>query len=143
MGLAVKHQVAVDFVGDAHHSPLAADTAHLCQGLARPLYAHRVVGVAENHHRRMMLLDKALKLLEVHLVVAILGQHQGVGQHLSPVALDDPAERMVDRRLDYDLVTFAGEMVDGVSDSSHHPGDKSKLLAGDVEAVVVGEPLRD
>ncbi len=143
VGLSVEHQVAVDFVGNDRHARRAAYPAHFGEGLAAPLQSDRVVGVAENHHRRALRLDYPAQPFEVHLVAPFRGTAERVGGDNAAVPLDYHLERMVDRGLDHDSVPRAREEVYGEGYPLDHAGDVGQLPAPNFEAVAAAEPGGD
>ena len=141
MGPSVEHEIAVDLVGDHYAACAACGGGYAPQGRGIPLQSYGVVGVAEYHHARALLFHEAFQLVDIHGVMAggFIAQ-QRVGKHLALVALDDLTERMVDRRLDEDLVAFTAEIVDGECDTSHDSGHECQFLAFHVEGVAPSEP---
>ena len=142
MGASFEHEVAVDFIADDDHSGLAAQTAHLGEGLAVPLQADGVMGVAQYHHAGLLALDCLGKALKVHAVVPSV-KNKRILDHNALVALDNHAEGMVDGRLNQHLVALRCEIVDGQADALHHTRDEREVLAGDAEAVAALLPFDD
>ena len=61
-----EHKVAVDFVRHHKHTVFTGQASYLGQSLAAPLNPGGIVGVAENHHLRMLVGKNPLKLREIH-----------------------------------------------------------------------------
>ena len=137
---AAKHQIAVNLVGDHKHAIFAAEAPHLGQSLAAPLQTDRVVGIAHYHHLRVLFGKNPLKLLKIHLIVTPVPAKR-IGDQLTLVTFNHNFERMIDRRLNHNLVPLLGEEIHGESDTFHHPGHISEFVALYLEAVTAVEPV--
>ena len=140
MFATAEHKVAVDFVRHHKHTVFTGQASYLGQSLAAPLNPGGIVGVAENHHLRMLVGKNPLKLREIHLITHILGQHQRVRNHYAAIALDDDFERVINRWLDNHFVTLAGEKVDGKSNPFHNTRHIGQFLAPYFEIMALAQP---
>ncbi len=102
----------MNLVAKHYHTVLLGERGHTAQRVGIPLYTYRVVGIAENHHARMLRSEQMLQMFEVHIIVDI-GIHltERILQHNASVAFGDDTERMVHRGLYHHLVARTGEEV--------------------------------
>ncbi len=66
MSASAEHQVAVNLVAYHYHARCVAHRGKSAQSLLIPLYAYRIVGVAQHKHLWMLPVDYLLKAVEVH-----------------------------------------------------------------------------
>ena len=143
MAVAEECQVAEDFVREDNHTILTCHSCHFTQDVGFPGDTTGVVGIAHDHHRGLFLSHEAFQFLKVHAVEPVGGGEQRIIDADAAIALDDVLEGIIDGLLDNDLITRAGEEIDGQAEACHDAGDKGHLVLGELEAVAFTLPVND
>ena len=137
---AGKHQVAVDFIGNDQNPIFTTQNPDFLQCLPAPLQTDRIVRITKNHHLRAFCGENPLQILQIHLIILAVPT-QRVGNQLSLIPFDNHLERMVNRRLDNNLIACFGEEIDGECDAFHNTGHICQLLPFHLEAVTAVKPV--
>lgn len=119
--MSKERHVSVNLVRDHQDVMLIAEVRQSLQGRLVPGDATRIVRIAEHEHLAL-LIAHLFEVIEVHLIIAVLSHFQRIEDHLSPIALRCQAERMIDRRLNDDLLVGLGEYIDHHADALDDTG---------------------
>ena len=133
--------IAVYLVADNENVPLPAEVGESCEGVAVPAYACRVVRIAQYKHPALVV-GYLLKIVEVHHVSTV-ALSKRVVYHLAPVAFRHEPERMIDRRLDDDLLILLCEDVHSQSYSLDDARDERHPFSPYFPLVMAAYPVDD
>ena len=140
MLVAPERHIAVDLVGDDEDVAVVAEVGQSGQRVFVPHDAGRVVGVREDKHLALVVSHLG-QVVEVHRVGAVGVLVERVVDYLAAVSLWRQPERVVDGRLDDDLVARLGEDVHHHADALHDAGYVGEPFALYVPLMVVFQPL--
>ncbi len=127
-------------VRDHHDVVFHGDIGQMTQRRSVPRDSDRVVGVGQNQHLAFVVQD-AFQIVEIHFVSSARRPFQRIENHLAAVGLRHQTERMIDGRLNYDLVARPSESVDNHADSLYDSRDVAYVVALDVPAVMPSQPV--
>ena len=116
------------------------EVGKLFQSLARPHDACRIMWVGENEHTASVIADSS-QVLEIHLIGTVRQLFQRIEHDFNPVLLRNKTERMIDRGLDYDLVSLFKEGIDSHSYAFDYSRDEGHPRAFGLPAVVFEDPF--
>ena len=117
-----------------------AEGGQAAQAFRIPEYAGRVVGVRKYEQAALFVAD-CLEVFEIHRIAAVCVLYERVVHDFATVALGYETERMIDRRLDYNLLVRLQEGIDNHSYTLHYAGDVTEPFPLHLPSVMLQYPL--
>ena len=105
-----------------------------------PHYACRIVGIGKNQETAPVVAD-SLEIVKIHRIASVRIFNQRIIDHFPVIAFRHKTERMIDRRLDDDLVVRLEESIDYQTYALYDTRDVSKPFAFCLPAVMGQDPL--
>ena len=98
--------------------------------------------IAENEYLALLIAN-LLQMTEIHLIISIFTHFQRIEHHFPAISLWGQTERMINRRLDYNLLVFLGEHIDDHADALDDSWNKTDPLPLDIPLMMVSHPIHD
>ena len=139
VAVAPKRHIAMYFVADDDDTALMAKSGKTPKRGGVPYHSGRVVRVGEDKHTTLVVCHLC-QVVKVHLI-AFARLAKRIVYHLNAISLRDQAERMVDWRLDDDLLARSEKHVEGHTNTLYDARNKAEPFACGLPTMACGNPF--
>ena len=144
MLMTEKSHVTMNLIADDQHLMAVADIGELYECIFAPHDTRWIVGIAENQHTAFgVLFQDVFQSLEIHVIVAVGTQDEGIEDHFAAIAFGSKAEGMIDRSLYDDLLVGFQKYIHSHSDAFHDAWNIRYPFAFHLPLVMIFYPLDD